>query len=58
MPGNTSTGASGKTHLELLTAPFKRFAQMEAVDGMLLMLSTAIALAWANSAWRQSHETP
>jgi len=55
---DTRTGITlRKTHLELLTAPFRRFAQMEAAGGILLLISATAALAWANSPWRQGYET-
>jgi len=56
MPDTASAAPFRKTSLELLTAPFKRFAQMEAAGGILLLISAAVALVWANSPWRQSYE--
>lgn len=35
--------------IDFLTAPFKRFARLEASGGILLFLCTVIALVWANS---------
>ena len=37
--------------IDHLTAPFKRFARVEASGGILLLLSTVVALVWANSSW-------
>ena len=52
-----TAAANGLRKLELLTAPFKRFAQMEAAGGIMLLISAAVAIAWANSPWRHSYET-
>ncbi|MGQ0715253.1 MAG: Na+/H+ antiporter NhaA [Gemmatimonadaceae bacterium] len=42
--------------------PFQRFARTESAGGIVLLLCTAIALMWANSAWSESYhhlwETP
>src|SRR5215469_3134225 len=37
--------------IEILISPFVRFARMEAAGSIVLLLSTALALAWANSPW-------
>jgi len=41
--------------IERLTGPFARFARMEASGGILLLLCTVLALAWANSPWGDSY---
>jgi Na+:H+ antiporter, NhaA family len=48
-----------KTNLpiEALKSPFVRFAKMEATSGILLLLGTIAALAWANSPWEASYHT-
>jgi NhaA family Na+:H+ antiporter len=40
-----------------LLAPFQRFASSEAAGGIVLLVCTAIALAWANSPWRDGYAT-
>lgn len=35
--------------------PLDRFLQIEAASGILLLVSAAIALLWANSPWRESY---
>jgi Na+:H+ antiporter, NhaA family len=35
--------------------PFQEFAHNQASGGILLLLCTVVALAWANSAWRESY---
>jgi NhaA family Na+:H+ antiporter len=35
--------------------PFQRFARTESAGGIVLLVCTAIALIWANSAWRESY---
>jgi len=35
--------------------PLDRFLRIEAASGILLLVSAAIALAWANSPWRESY---
>ncbi len=41
--------------IDVITSPFARFARMEAAGGILLLLATAAALAWANSPWEHSY---
>ena len=38
-----------------LLAPFQRFARSEAAGGIVLLLCTAFALAWANSPWQHGY---
>jgi len=40
------------------SSPSRRFAQKEAAGSIMLLISTAVAIAWANSPWRHSYETP
>lgn len=35
---------------------FKRFDQVDGANGIVLLIATAIALAWANSPWGESYE--
>jgi len=39
----------------LATKPLDRFLRIEASSGVLLLITTAVALVWANSAWRESY---
>ena len=41
--------------LQRALIPFQRFARTEASGGILLLIATAIALAWANSPWAESY---
>lgn len=41
--------------IDYLTRPFQRFARFEAAGGVLLLLATAVALAWANSRWADGY---
>ena len=40
-----------------LARPFQRFLAIEAASTILLLLATVLALAWANSPWRESYTT-
>jgi NhaA family Na+:H+ antiporter len=40
---------------DLLLAPFRRFAALEAAGGLVLLACTAVALAWANSPWADAY---
>ncbi len=40
---------------ERLISPVARFMAIEAASGLLLVAATAVALVWANSAWRDSY---
>lgn len=40
-----------------LLEPFQRFASSEAAGGVVLLISTAIALAWANSPWQHGYDS-
>jgi NhaA family Na+:H+ antiporter len=41
--------------VERALAPFKRFAEVEAAGGIVLLACTAIALVWANSPWADTY---
>lgn len=48
--------SGGDTRLARVVArPMTRFLAQEAASGVLLLLATAIALIWANSAWSESY---
>lgn len=44
-----------KEPIDHLLSPFRRFAQLEAASGLLLLAMTAIALVWANSPWHGAY---
>jgi NhaA family Na+:H+ antiporter len=48
--------------IERVLGPFHRFFSKSASGGLVLLASTAVALAWANSPWAESYhhlwETP
>lgn len=46
---------SNPERIDLIMRPFQRFAQLESSAGILLLLCTAIALLWSNSAWGESY---
>ena len=49
-------GLAGRRPLvERLLAPFRRFAAIASAGGIVLLIATAIALAWANSPWAESY---
>lgn len=41
----------------LVVGPFERFFQLEAAGGLLLLIASVTALAWANSPWSASYFT-
>ena len=41
---------------KLAGRPLERFLHIEAASGILLVLVAAVALAWANSPWRESYQ--
>jgi NhaA family Na+:H+ antiporter len=43
------------TRIRRVTRPFQEFAEKGILGGVLLLAATAIALAWANSPWRESY---
>lgn len=42
-------------HADALTAPFERFARLEASGGILLVAAAFMALVWVNSPWGASY---
>ena len=48
-------GAPGRTVVDRVMRPFQQFVRAEASGGVVLLVCTAIALAWANSPWRDSY---
>ena len=57
MAAATSTGQRGvATRLFVSAArPFQEFARTGALGGVVLLVLTAVALAWANSPWRDAY---
>ena len=53
-PNSTGTPAARLTHV--LRAPLDRFFQLEAASGVLLLGTTLVAIAWANSPWAASYD--
>ena len=43
--------------MKRLLEPFQRFASSEAAGGVVLLICTAIALAWANSPWQYAYDS-
>jgi NhaA family Na+:H+ antiporter len=43
--------------IDTIMGPFRRFAQLEASGGILLLFATAAALIWANSPWAATYHT-
>ena len=41
--------------VERMLAPFHRFSRLEASGGIVLLVCTAVALAWANSPWAAAY---
>ncbi len=56
MAGQVFTTPPAVPHITKLTAPFARFAKMEAAGGIVLLIATVVALAWANSPWQHNYE--
>ncbi|MEJ7758314.1 MAG: Na+/H+ antiporter NhaA [Gemmatimonadaceae bacterium] len=53
---STSTASSAAPPLaERVLRPFQQFAKTESSGGIVLMVCTALALAWANSPWSESY---
>ena len=42
--------------IDRLLSPINAFTRIEAAGGLMLLICTAIALIWANSAWAESYE--
>jgi Na+:H+ antiporter, NhaA family len=49
----SSEPALSRAPIEILMSPFARFARLEAAGGILLLLATIMAMAWANSPWEK-----
>jgi len=52
---NAITPPRAARPVERLLSPLLRFMQFEASGGILLLVCTVVALAWANSAWGESY---
>ncbi|MBC7895103.1 MAG: Na+/H+ antiporter NhaA [Cytophagaceae bacterium] len=52
---NTPPGRAAPEPLRRLIAPFTEFARTGALGGVALLVTTAIALVWANSPWAASY---
>jgi NhaA family Na+:H+ antiporter len=46
---------SDRRGIDRLVSPLLEFARIEAAGGILLLICTAVAIAWANSPWRGSY---
>ncbi len=54
---NTPKPPSKHLPIDRILAPFRTFIRRDASPGILLIICTVIALAWANSPWAHSYET-
>jgi NhaA family Na+:H+ antiporter len=45
-----------KVPIQRFLQPFRKFAQIEAASGILMVLSVVIAMVWANSSYHESYE--
>ena len=52
---NSNRMSSSPPRRSRITAAFQDFAQRGVLSGILLMIATAVALAWANSPWADSY---
>jgi Na+:H+ antiporter, NhaA family len=52
---SSASPAANRAPIDILISPFARFAKMEAAGGILLLISTVVALVWANSPWEESY---
>ena len=43
--------------IDRILSPFRDFAKIEASGGIILLATTIIALAWANSPWVERYES-
>jgi NhaA family Na+:H+ antiporter len=55
-PNPPGTWAPARQRVERMLAPVERFLAIEASSGVVLMMSALVAIAWANSPWRESYE--
>ena len=53
--GVPGSAVRGITPIERILTPFQRFARTEAAAGVVLLVATVLALAWANSPWSDSY---
>lgn len=56
-PSAPPTPPASDRRFARLTQPVVRFLQIEAAGGLLLVLATIVALAWANSPWNGAYRT-
>ena len=56
MANRTSDTHSSRLPIDFIVSPFARFANLEAAGGILLLVSTVVALVWANSPWEHSYQ--
>ncbi|MEX2032128.1 MAG: Na+/H+ antiporter NhaA, partial [Dehalococcoidia bacterium] len=47
--------AERRQRVDRFVRPIQAFMQLETAGGVLLLIATVIALAWANSAWSDSY---
>jgi len=50
------TKDNANSTLSVITRPFQEFFRLESASGILLAAFTLLALAWANSPWKESYE--
>jgi NhaA family Na+:H+ antiporter len=50
------TWAPARKGVKRILAPVERFLAIQASSGIVLMIAAAVALAWANSPWRETYE--
>lgn len=53
----TTTIKTKARPIDRILSPFQEFFQQEASSGILLIIATLIALAWANSLWAESYHS-
>ena len=62
LPPPTSSARRATPLVERVLAPFRQFAHTASAGGVVLLVTTAVALAWANSPWAAGYhhlwETP
>lgn len=55
-PNDNGESVIQATPIERIVAPFRRFLELQAASGILLMFCALLALIWANSGWADSYE--
>src|SRR5689334_1001411 len=50
------TWAPARRIAERVLGPIERFLHVEAASGIVLLIASAVALAWANSPWGDAYE--